>query len=162
MAKPPYMEMISEVMPVQRRDFSLDATTLAFLNPVSTNPLLDGEWLQVNSSYQAGRGGAGDVGVPSYQIFAERGRYDTQAIGKVPLLLIGGYEAETSICDPAAVAVNTLLIVGDVLVGGLLKKGLKKLPTATGQYWVAAVTTRLPASDKIRYRRLDGFLVTQP
>src|SRR5688500_13639350 len=112
MSNAPRLTLISDLLPIIRRDFDLADPTL--LNPVGTNPLLDGEWLQLNSSYKLTRGAAGDVAVPSYQLFAERGRYDTQSIGKVPVLFIGGYEAETDIADFTGLAVNDPLKVSDV------------------------------------------------
>ena len=74
----PYMNLISEVLPVQRRDFYMADATL--LNPNNANPVLDGEWLQLDSTYKLTRGASGNVAVPSWQLFAERGRFDTQSI----------------------------------------------------------------------------------
>ena len=146
----PYMNLISEVLPVQRRDFYMADATL--LNPNNANPVLDGEWLQLDSTYKLTRGASGNVAVPSWQLFAERGRFDTQSIGKAPVLFIGGDEAETSICDLTGLAVGDGLMVGVVTVGGLTKKGLKKVgSTAATTYVVRAYVTRLPGGGKVRY-----------
>lgn len=67
MSQAPYLTMISEVLPVQRRDFTLNDTTI--LNPTATNPLLDGEWLELNSSYLAARG-TGEGTIAAYQVFS--------------------------------------------------------------------------------------------
>lgn len=165
MSVAPYLTLISEVLPVQRRDFSVAVS--AILNPDDANPLLDGEWLSLDAAYKLVRysdttavvGGATinyGVTVPSFQVFAERGRYDTQAIGKVPVLMIGGYEAETTIAnDPAGtMAVNDALIIASVTVGGVAgKKGLKKLPTDVGRYLVVGHVTRISGA-KVRYLKL--------
>lgn len=151
MSQAPYMTLISPVLPVDRRDFYLTDPTI--LDPNNANPLIDGEWLQLDSSYTAGRGGAGNVAVPTWQVFAEKGRYDTQPIGKAPLLFIGGYEAETTVYTAASIAVNSELIVSDVTVGGLTKKGLIARPAGSGTYLVVAFCTRLPTG-KVRYLKL--------
>lgn len=144
----PYLTLISEVLPVERRDFYAADPTI--LNPNATNPLLDGEWMSIDSSYKAARG-SGNQAVPTWQVFAERGRYDTQAIGKVPFLFIGGYEAETTICTLTGIGIGDALIVGDVTVSGQTKQGLIKCPASSGTYLVVGFATRLPGSGKLRY-----------
>ena len=94
MSLAPNFVLTTEVLPLLRRDFYMADATL--LDPNNANPLLDGEWLELNASYQLARGtGAGAA--MSWPVWAERGRYDTQAIGKVPVLFGGFYEAETQI-----------------------------------------------------------------
>lgn len=144
----PYMTLISEVLPVQRRDFPIANTAL--LNPGNANPLVDGEWLQLDSTYKLARG-SGTQATPAWQVFAERGRYDTQAIGKIPVLFIGGYEAETSIVDLTGLSVGDQLVVADVTVGGVAKRGLDKISAVAGNYLVFAYVTRLVGTDKVRY-----------
>jgi hypothetical protein len=148
MSTAPYMTLITEVLPIQRRDFYMANTAL--LNPNNANPILDGEWLQLDSSYKLLRG-SNTQAVPAWQVWAERGRYDTQAIGKTDVLFIGGYEAETSICDVTGCAVGDQLVVADVTVGGLTKRGLDKISAVTGIYLVFAYVTRLVGTTKLRY-----------
>jgi hypothetical protein len=157
MSLAPYLQLISEVLKVDRRDFYVADPTL--LNPVAANPLIDGEWLEIDTAYKAVRGSGNGAGA-SFQLFAERGRYDTQAIGKVPLLYIGGYEAETTVADLTGVTVGMSLIVGDVTVGGLTRRGLKRLPAGAGTYSVIARCTRLPGGGKIRYHVPAAGLAT--
>lgn len=151
MSLAPNLTLITEVMPIIRRDFPLASTAL--LNPNNANPLVDGEWLELNTSYQLARA-SGEQTKLAWQVFAERGRYDTQAIGKAPILYIGGYEAETTIYDSTGLAVNDPLMVTDVTIGGLTKRGLKKA-TGTGQHLVFAYVTRLPTG-KVRYYKLPS------
>jgi hypothetical protein len=125
MSTAPFLVLVSEVLPVQRRDFYMNDATL--LNPNNANPLIDGEWLQLGSTYKIDRG-TGNQAKPAWQVFAERGRYDTQAIGKTTLLFAGAYEAETTVCDTTGLAVGDGLIVKDVTVGGLTKRGLAAVP----------------------------------
>lgn len=156
MSTAPYLTLISEVLPVQRRDFYLNDATL--LNPNNANPVLDGEWLILNSSYKTLRGSSEET-KPAWQVFAERGRYDTQSIGKTPLLFIGGYEAETTICDPTTgtPAVGDALVVQDVTIGGLTKRGLAKIGGGGGEHVAFAYVTRVVNATTLRYWRPGGM-----
>ncbi len=136
-------------MKVDRRDFYVSDPTL--LNPNSANPLIDGEWVELDDTYKVDRGSGNGGSQGAYQVFAERGRYDTQAIGKTPLLFLGGYEAETTVCDLTGVVVGMPLIIKDVTVGGLTRRGLARLPAGAGTYWTVARCTRLPGNGKVRF-----------
>lgn len=154
----PNFNLISEVMTVQRRDFTMAVTAL--LNPNNANPLIDGEWLELNASYQLIRGsGAGSF--MSHPVFAERGRYDTQAIGKVPVLFGGMYEAETRVADLTGLAVGDFLVVDDVTVDALTRKGLLEASGA-GRHYVVGQVTRLPGSGIVRFWHNGGFEITIP
>lgn len=156
MSNAPFLTLVSELLPVQRRDFYLADSTL--LDPNNANPVVDGEWLELDSNYKLARGSSTQV-KPAWQLFAERGRYDTQAIGKAPVLFIGGYEAETSICDLTALSVGDPLMVADVTVSALTKRGLKKATASTGaNILVFGWVTRLPGGGKVRYwKTMDSF-----
>lgn len=158
MSTAPYLTLISELLPVQRRDFPLADPTL--LNPNNAEPLVDGEWLELDSDYKLKRGTGNGAG-PAFQVFAERGRYDTQAIGKVPVLYMGSYEAETSIYDASGLAVGTPLIVGDVTAAGGTKKGLLKLPAGAGTYMIVGYVTRL-LTGKVRFIKAFETRVVVP
>ena len=100
-----HFRLRTEVQTLTRRDFSLVDTTL--LNPDNANPLEMGEWMMLDSSsYKLVRS---DGSLPSWVSFVERGRSDTQAIGKMTVLFLGTYEAETLIYD------STSLVVGSPL-----------------------------------------------
>jgi hypothetical protein len=151
MSTAPFLTLISEVMPVSRRDFYMFDPTL--LNPNNANPVIDGEWLELDANYKLIRGsGNGTSNHGAFQLFAERGRYDTQAIGKTTVLFIGGYEAETTVTDTTSMAVGNQLVIADVTVGGLTRRGLLKLPAGAGTYFVVARVTRLPGGGKVRYQ----------
>lgn len=156
MSQAPYLTMISEVLPVQRRDFTLNDTTI--LNPTATNPLLDGEWLELNSSYLAARG-TGEGTIAAYQVFSLQGQYDTQAIGKSTLLFIGGYEAETTVATLTGLAVGNYLVVSDVSIGGQNKRGLIKA-AGVGQHLVHGIVTRVIGTTKVRYIHQGHFQIT--
>lgn len=103
-------ELVSDIIPIVRRDFSLATPALA--DPYNANCLIDGEWMVVNDVNKLQRAtdiavaGAkalsGSHKVPSYALFAERGRTDVQALRKPPILYGGWYEAETRIFDATA------------------------------------------------------------
>ncbi len=147
MSLPPYLTLVSEVLPVQRRDFYAADPTL--LNPNNANPLYDGEWLEIDSNYKLARGSGEAVNV-SYVLFAERGRYDTQAIGKVPVLFMGGFEAETKIVNLSSLVVGSQLMVTDVTVNSQSKRGLALAAVSSGEHLLFGVVTRV-FSDRIRF-----------
>lgn len=153
----PYFNLISEVLPVQRRDFTLAVPAL--LNPINANPLLDGEWLGLDSSYQLVRG-SGAQAKATWPVFAERGRYDTQAIEKTVVLFGGFYEAETKIYDSTGLAVGDFLEVTDVTIDALTKQGLKEA-AGSGRHWIVGQVTRI-LSDRVRFWHNGGFEITIP
>lgn len=153
MSTPPFLTLVSEVLPVQRRDFYV--LTPAQLNPNNANPLLDGEWLQLDATeYKLARGadgaGAHPAIVPSWQLFAEKGRYDTQSIGKVPVLFMGGYEAETKVADLTSLVPGSALEVADVTFQSLTRRGLVLAGTGAGEHLIFGYVTRV-FSDRVRY-----------
>lgn len=150
MSLAPNFVLISEFLPIQRRPFVLADPTI--LNPNGANPLLDGEWLEINSSYKAVRGSGASL-VPTYPVLDLRGQSDTQAIQKATLAFLGMYEAETAIFDSTGLAVGDPLIVTDVTIASLTRRGLKK-PTANGQHLVVAWCDRIVgsgASQRLRF-----------
>ena len=138
-------QLVSEFQTIQRRPFELGDPTI--LKPNDANPLVDGEFLELNGSYKMIRG-TGTAAAPSFAVFAERGRYETQAIGKVPMLYLGAYEADTLIFDGTALLQNSALEVGDVLIGTATKRGLKLATTGL----VVGYVTRLPGVNKNKLR----------
>jgi hypothetical protein len=152
MSTAPFMTLVSPVLPVDRREFIL--ATPSILNPNNANPLLDGEWLQYDATGKGIRGADGsgthEAIIPSWQVFAERGRYDTQAIGKCPVLYIGGYEAECKIVDLTGADVGDPLVVQDVTFQSLTRRGLKVLGVGAGEHLIFGYITKVFA-DRIRY-----------
>lgn len=148
----PFLTLVTEVLPINRRDFYVSNPLLQ--NPNNANPLLDGEWLQLDTNYKLTRGADGsgthEAIVPSWQLFSERGRYDTQAIGKSTVLFIGGYEAECKICDLTGADPGDPLVVQDVTFQGQVRRGLKVLGAGTGQHLLFAYVTRV-FTDRLRY-----------
>ena len=167
----PNFELISELQMENRRDFPLNDSTL--LNPIGTLPLLDGEWLELNSSYKLIRGGDGNpetrtagVNLAVYPVHTERGRYDTQAIGKVNVLFHGQYEAETLLYQWDGFTMATDYAVGTQLAVVTLdnddandgRRGLCKATGASGEVVVGYVTKPpTAAGQKLRFQHLTSF-----
>jgi hypothetical protein len=137
-------KLVSEFQTIHRRPFELDDATI--LNPTATNPLLDGEFLELtDNTYKMKRGTGTPAVVPSYCYFAERGRYEVQAIQKGPFLYLGAYEADTLIFNPSGItSVGLKLEVSDVTIGTSTKRGLKVWSSGT----VVGYVTRLPTYNK--------------
>lgn len=144
-------KLVSEFQTIHRRPFALNDATI--LNPTNANPLLDGEFLELNSSYKMLRGSANPATVPSYAYYAERGRYETQAIGKGPFLYMGNYEADTLIFDATGLTLGAKVEVRNVTISALTRRGL--MVSSTG--YTVGVVTRLPANNKnfLRFIRIQ-------
>lgn len=87
-------KLITPVQMQERQVFEVADRTL--LDPTNANPLVMGEYMQFDSAFKLIRG---DGTVPAFAMFDETGRSDTQAIGKVTVLLLGHYMADTYVFD---------------------------------------------------------------
>jgi hypothetical protein len=169
---------VSDILPVQRRDFALGDPTLA--QPLNAVALVDGEWMTLNNSSQLVR--ATDItSVGSYRpagaanptgilvpLFAERGRYDVQALSqtKMPVLWRGEYEFDTRIFDATAVVhggaaisyVGQPLKVATISFGGRNFSGLVGAGALGGGDVdpIVGYVTRLPASNGGQLRFVSG------
>lgn len=144
-------KLVSPFSLVQRRSFTYG--TPAELKPTDANPLVDGEWLELDSDYKADRG-TGDAAVPSFPVFAETGRYDTQALGQVPLLYLGAFEADTLVYTATGLAVGDPVYVGDVTAwmgGSLTKRGLLDNGASAGL--TVGYVTRIVSGGYMRFIR---------
>lgn len=145
-------KLVSEFQTIHRRPFEL--ADPAILKPTNANPLLDGEFLELDAAYKAVRGTVNPALVPSFAYFAERGRYETQAILKGPLLYGGFYEADTLIMNATGLTLGGELEVNNVTIATLTKRGLKIQTTGK----IVGYVTRLPANNKnfLRFIRTDA------
>lgn len=147
-------KLISEFMPLHRRSFEMvDPDILKPIPPGAKVPLVDGEYVELNG-YKMERGTVNPAAVPSWVWAAEQGRYETQAIGKGPVLFGGWFEADTLIMDGTGLAIGDALEIADVTVGSYTRRGLQKATTGL----VVGRVTRLPANNKnfLRYVRVDS------
>jgi hypothetical protein len=158
-------EPLTDILKVHRRDFALANPDLA--TPNAADVLLDGEWMVLNAAYQILR--ATDITVPgdmaalpSFPLFAERGRYDVQAIAgrKMPILFRGEYEFDTRIFDAAAGAGITAVLqplkVSTVAIGARSYSGLVVHNGAADADPIMGYVTRLPANNGGRLRFISG------
>lgn len=156
-------EPTTDIMPVHRRDFPLATPDLA--SPLNPAVITDGEWVTLNSSYQILRASnLGVVGNPaslrSWPVFAERGRYDVQAIAgrKMPILFLGHYEFDTRIYDDLAVVAGgaAITFVGQKLKVATITLGTRNYTGLVGVGGgntdpVVGIVTRLPSAGKLRF-----------
>jgi hypothetical protein len=119
-------ELITELQTLTRRDFPVADT--AILNPLNAVPLVEGEWLQLNSSYALERGSGIQTNAAVFPVHTERGRYDTQAIGKVNVIMLGMYEAETLLHETtmSGWVVGDQLQINTVAVSGVNRRTIEK------------------------------------
>ena len=161
---------VSDVLPIQRRDFPLADPTLA--QPLNALALVDGEWMTLNSSGQSLRAATiGNLGetatLRSFPLFAERGRSDVQAMSglKMPLLYRGEYEFDTRVFD-AAVALDggaaiTFIMqplkAAIIALGGRNYCGLVGHGGAADTRPVLGYVTKLPANNGGQLRFISGY-----
>jgi hypothetical protein len=168
---------VSDILPIHRRDFALADPTLA--NPLNPVALVDGEWMVINSSYQIVRAadvtsvGArallGGKAVRAFPTFAERGRYDVQAMSltKVPVLLGGFYEFDTRIFDASVVVHGGAAItyVGQPLKVATVAFSSRKFCGLVGHADIGGAdtdpiqgyVTKLPANNGGQLRFIQGW-----
>ena len=98
----------SDVTSLWVKQYTLADPTL--LNPTNSLTLVDGEWMSINAAGLAVRAssvaGAGNLATTiSFPMWAETGRYDTQALSSkgVPLVFLNQSEWDTRIFDAASV-----------------------------------------------------------
>lgn len=152
----PNFEMVTELQVTTRRDFPVADQSL--LNPLASNPIVDGEWLEIDGNYMLARGSGSGI-LPVYPVFTERGRYDTQSIGKVDVLFGGMYEAETTVFSSGVNALGMEVKVGDVanwMGTGLTKRGLVPAAGTSGEIVVGFVTKVAPTNGKVRFQHMTN------
>lgn len=112
-----------------------EAADLNPFDPSSDRPLIEGEWLERSSDGKKWkRGGNNDEAevsegtLPAFPYFMEKGRYDAQ-VSKLGHCVIGpaGYIFRTKLCLSAGLAVGDKVSVQDILVAGVVRRGLIKL-----------------------------------
>lgn len=145
----PNFELITELATLTRRDFYLAVEGI--LNPLDANPLLDGEWLELDANYKLVRGTGEGVSANVFPVHTERGRYDTQAIGKTNVLMLGMYEAETKIMDATSLLLGSPLTIQDCTIGGVAGKRGVKLEGATALRTRVGFVSKLISSTKVRF-----------
>ena len=141
--------LITELQTLTRRDFPVEDSDV--LNPLSSNPLIDGEWLELNSNYRLARGSDEGTNPLVFVVHTERGRYDTRAIGKANVLYLGAFEAETSVIDTTSLVQGSPLTVQTVSLGGVNKRALKLAGATALRVIVGFVSRIYPATGRVRF-----------
>jgi hypothetical protein len=156
----PNFELITELQTLTRRDFALADSAL--LAPVGSNPLVDGEFLEIDGSYKLIRGSAAEgTSMLVYPVHTERGRYDTQAIGKVNVLMLGQYEAETYVIDPTSLTLGAALTINTLgaPAGAFQNKRGLALKTGANVVVVGYVSRLYTTEKKVRFVHYANVLV---
>ena len=153
-------KLVSEFQTIHRRPFAVSGGSDGnILNPTAVRPLVDGEFLTLNSSYAMVRDGDGVETVastpdnegttPSFAYFAEQGRYEVQAIMKGPFLFLAPYEADTLIftttlgTSASTLALGSPLSVWDVSIGGIVRRALASRYTG----YIVGYVSRMPSTN---------------
>ena len=166
-------EPVSALDPKQLRDFPLLDPTLA--DPLNALATVDGEWLAVqNDGVKTARASnvavvGNEATVISYPLFAERGRYDIQAMSqrKVPLIYMGDWEFDSRIFNSTVVvgAGAAMTFVGQPLKVATITLGTKNVSGLVGHGGAAdpspvvAIVSKLPATNggKLRLKKSGRF-----
>jgi hypothetical protein len=174
-------EPVSDINPIHRRDFPL--TTPALADPTNAVALVDGEWMTLDTTLATiGKlKRATDItalhnlcATLAFPLFAERGRYDVQAISdrKMPILFLGQYEFKTRIFN----ASDTTITVGSggahtgidgvlqPLAAATIQIGTRYYTGLIGAYFahngpIVGYVTRLPAQNGGQLRFMSGWAV---
>jgi len=136
-------------------------TGVQVFNPLSARPLIEGEWLQYDStqgSWFATRGGlnsaspgtpANEGTVMAWPHWLERGRFDAQTRQYAHLLKgPAGFSFRTRVCDSTGLAVGDLVSVWDIDLGdGVVRRGLAA--ATSGGIWAVGVVERVFGTNDI-------------
>ena len=174
-------EPVSDINPIHRRDFLLADPTL--VQPMNAVALVDGEWMTLSNTAGPTFGklvrasNIAVVGNPAavhcFPLFAERGRYDVQAIAekKMPVLFLGQYEFDTRIYDATAVvgsgaAMTTMLqpVKVATITATLAGVGSRNFTGLVGSAYadnapIVGYITRLPGANGGKLRFISGWAV---
>ena len=94
------MKLVTHVNDVHRRDYDVNDTDL--LDPTDSDALVHGEWMYLNTSaklVRAGSSAAAKATSGAYQVFTPKGSTDSQALGKVAVIMSRDYEVDTDMFD---------------------------------------------------------------
>ncbi len=165
-------EPVSDILPVQRRDFPLADRTLA--DPTNAVALVDGEWMTLDATNKLVRAAAvatpGDIAtVRAFPLFMEKGRSDVQALSmvKTMILWLGDYEFDTRIYDASVAvsggaAITTMmqpLKVATVTIGSRNYVGLVGHAGSADTDPIVGYVSRLPATNGGKLRFIKGYRV---
>lgn len=150
------LDLITPVNDVFRRDIEMADSTL--LDPTVTNSLVQGEWIARDSGGKGVRVTSATEKLPM-QVFTQKGDFSAQSIGKVTVIQLHAYEANTDMFDGAGVYVAgaTELTVDDFAIDAVTRSALKV--AASGNV-VHAVCTKAPADNggKLRFQKVSPYV----
>ena len=143
------LSLITPVNDTFRRDVEVASATL--IDPNDALALTQGEWVVSNASGKFVRVSSQTLG--AFQVFTQRGDTSAQAIGKIAVLQLHEYEAETTqFADAITPAIGTALALDAVTIDGVTNRSGFRV-AITGDY-VYAFVTKASADNggKLRYQ----------
>lgn len=139
------------------RDYPADSTTVDYLTPTNANAIVLGEWFELTAATHGKKVARASGSLPSYCFYAEKGRTDIQTTGRIPLLVLGGYIADTKIMSATGLAEGDLLKVDTVAFSGVNRSALVAHAGAADSDFVVGHVIRLPAynNNYLRFQKVD-------
>jgi hypothetical protein len=151
---PDELTMITPVNDNFRRDVTLLDPTL--LDPNEADALVQGEWVSVDNASGKAIRHATSTARGAMQVFTPKGDLSGQAIGKVAVLQLHEYEAETTIFDdgfnPSA---GDPVTVGTITLDGVGPGPFVGLKLPAGGDIIYGVCTKSPTNNngKLRFMK---------
>ena len=155
------LNTLSPVSNIYRRDFTLADPDLA--DPNESDCLDQGEWVTYDSDGKLVRA-ANNASPDTFQVFTMKGDFGAQALGKVTILQLHDYEAETDMFDPAptspfAMGAPLTIIVENV--DGYASRAVLTNDIVANTSWVHGFVTQIPsdnANGMLRFQRVSPHL----
>lgn len=149
------LDLITPVNDVFRRDVEVSDTSI--LDPTDSTALEQGEWVARDTTGKVVRVTAVTTKVPM-QVWSQKGDMAVQALGKVTVLQLHQYEAETDMYKTDdTYAVGSELTVDDNTIDGVTRSCLE-LAASSGV--VHAICTKPPQDNggKLRFQKITPYV----
>lgn len=153
-----YFRLYEDLNRARRLDRAFNAANKVFTVPTSANPLIEGEWFEIDNSVTTEQYKRGTGALPSVPLFLEKGRPEMQITGKGTFLFGYDWIADTKVMVTTSLDEGLMLKVGNVTIDSLARSGLV-YHDGTGTDWVVGYVMRLPANNGgwLRFQRLSPF-----
>lgn len=145
-----------------RRPKTLNATTQASVPPNSANPLIMGEWFDIDATVASEQWKRATGALPAFPYYLPMGEPTPQITHKIPLLLGNGYEFDTKVFTAAGITIGApVKVSAAVMVGGLAKSGLILHTGAADADFVQGHCVRLAANNNgfLRVHRMGPYRI---